>query len=297
LRRVLATLLFVAAFWPFGLLAQIPPLPVRLDSLKFAVIGDNGTGDQPQYELAAQMVNARQRFPYDLVIMLGDNIYGKQDFDKKFERPYASLLKAGVTFRASLGNHDSADSRYYKPFNMNGERYYTYALGDVRFFVLDTNVLDAKQLEWIDVALTESNDEWKIAYFHHPLYCDAGRHGSAVDIRVLLEPIFVRHGINVVFSGHDHIYERLKPQKGIYYFVAGSGGQLRKGDLQPSAMTAAGFDQDQSFMLVEVAQAEMFFQVISRTGTIVDQGVIRRPSQRETTVGDPHDHITIDRAR
>jgi hypothetical protein len=94
LRRVLATLLFVAAFWPFGLLAQIPPLPVRLDSLKFAVIGDNGTGDQPQYELAAQMVNARQRFPYDLVIMLGDNIYGKQDFDKKFERPYASLLKS-----------------------------------------------------------------------------------------------------------------------------------------------------------------------------------------------------------
>jgi hypothetical protein len=62
-------------------------------------------------------------------------------------------------------------------------------------------------------------------------------------------------------------------------------------------MTAAGFDQDQSFMLVEVAQAEMFFQVISRTGRIVDQGVIRRPSQRETTVGDPHDHITIDLAR
>ena len=84
----------------------------------------------------------------------------------------------------------------------------------------------------------------------------------------------VSNDVNVVFSGHDHIYERITPQKGIYYFVSGSGGQLRKGDTRPSAMTAASFDQDQSFMLVEIGGTVMTFQAISRTGQIVDSGTI-----------------------
>ena len=116
-------------------------------------------------------------------------------------------------------------------------------------------------------------------YFHHPLYSDAARHGSSVDLRVLLEPLFTKYGVNVVFSGHDHVYERIKPQKGIYYFVSGSAGQLRKGNMRPDDGTAAYFDQDQSFMLVEVAGDDMFFQVISRTGKTVDSGVIHRQAK------------------
>ena len=106
-----------------------------------------------------------------------------------------------------------------------------------------------------------ATEEWKICYFHHPLDSNADRHGSSVDLRVLLEPIFVKQGVNVVFSGHDHVYERLKPQKGIYYFVSGAAGQLRRGNMSPTHQTAAYFDEDQSFMLVEVAGAEMYFQV------------------------------------
>jgi 3',5'-cyclic AMP phosphodiesterase CpdA len=146
----------------------------------------------------------------------------------------------------------------------------------VRFFVLDTNVLDAQQLRWFEAALTQSQEPWRIAYFHHPLYGNAGRHGASVDLRVLLEPLLVKHGITVVFSGHDHIYERLKPQKGIHYFVAGSGGKLRKGDLVPTASTAAGFDQEQAFLIAEVAADDMHFQAISRTGATVDSGTIPR---------------------
>lgn len=84
----------------------------------------------------------------------------------------------------------------------------------------------------------------------------------------------MKYGVNVVYSGHDHIYERLKPQKGIQYFVSGAGGELRRGDLKRSAMTAAGFDEDRSFMLNEIDGDELFFQVISRTGQTVDRGVI-----------------------
>ncbi len=258
---------------------QASPLPNRAGSLKFAVIGDNGTGDQPQYDVARQMVSARAGFPFDLVIMLGDNMYGGQkpaDFVKKFEKPYADLLGAGVTFRASLGNHDQPSNVSYKFYNMEGQRYYTYSRNNVRFVVLDSTQLDARQLQWLETTLRDAKEPWKICYFHHPLYSNAARHGSAVDLRVVLEPIFLKSGVDVVFSGHDHVYERVKPQKGIYYFVSGSAGQLRKGNMRPDEDTAAYFDQDQSFMLVEVAGDEMFFSAISRTGQTVDSGVIRR---------------------
>jgi hypothetical protein len=278
--------LLLAPLAAASIFAQTAPLPNSPDSVKFAAIGDNGTGDRPQYEIAQQMTNAHATFPFDLVIMLGDNLYGGQrpaDFVRKFEQPYAALLSAGVRFRASLGNHDRPENISYKPFNMNGQRYYTYANRNVRFFALDSTQLDSRQLAWIDASLRDAREDWKICYFHHPLYSNARRHGSSVDLRVLLEPIFIRYGVNVVFQGHDHVYERLNPQKGIYYFVSGSAGQLRKGNIRRSDETAAFFDQDQSFMLVEIAGSDLYFQVISRTGTTVDSGVIRRQRQpRET---------------
>jgi 3',5'-cyclic AMP phosphodiesterase CpdA len=277
--RAFTALLLVAASASSALIAQSTPLPNRPGSLKFAAIGDNGTGDRPQYEVAQQMAAFHKTFPFDLVIMLGDNMYGGQrpnDFVKKFEQPYAPLLAAGVKFQASLGNHDEGANVLYKQFNMNGQRYYSFARNNVRFFVLDSTQMDPKQLEWIEASLRSAREDWKICYFHHPLYSNARRHGSSVDIRVLLEPIFLKYGVNVVFSGHDHVYERVKPQKGISYFVSGSAGQLRRGNMRPTDQTAAYFDQDQSFMLVEIAGDDMFFQAISRMGKTVDSGVIHR---------------------
>jgi predicted MPP superfamily phosphohydrolase len=279
-RRLLPVLVFLFIIGARLLPAQTTAtLPVRPDSLKFAVIGDSGTGDPPQFDVGARMTEARSSFPFELVIMLGDNIDGRQlpqDLVARFERPYASLLAAGVLFYASLGNHDSPNNRFYPKFNMGGERYYTYARRNVRFFVLDSNQMDPRQLAWIDNALRQSTDAWKICYFHHPLYSNGGRHGSSVDLRVVLEPLFVKYGVSVVFSGHDHTYERIKPQHGITYFVNGSSGELRKGDVHPSSTTAAYFDQDQAFSLVEIAGEDMFFQARSRSGRTVDGGVLHR---------------------
>ena len=285
--KLLASCLCVfLAAWQLAAVAT-PVLPNRPDTLKFAVLGDNGSGDKGQYGVAEQMAAVYRVFSFGFVIMLGDNFYGSQapgDLVNKFDRPYKPLLDAGVTFHAAIGNHDEPAILNYAPLNMGGQRYYSYVRNQVRFFVLDTNIMDATQLRWFESVLQQSHEPWKIAYFHHPLYGNAGRHGSAVDIRLLLEPLLVNHGINVVFSGHDHVYERLKPQKGIFYFVAGSGGKLRTGDLKPSATTAAGFDQDQAFMIVEVDSDKLFFQTISRTGITVDSGVIPRLPARLTTM-------------
>jgi 3',5'-cyclic AMP phosphodiesterase CpdA len=263
--------------------AAVPVLTAspRPDSLKFAVLGDAGDGGKAQYDVGQQMWEARAGFPFDFVIALGDNMYGRQepqDFVTKFEKPYERLLQAGVRFFATLGNHDKPDNRLYAGFNMGGERFYSFVRQHVRFIVLDTNLLDPKQLAWLDDTLRTAPEAWKIAYFHHPLYSNGGRHGSNVELRVVLEPILVKYGVTVVFAGHEHIYERLVPQKGITHFVEGSGGQLRKGDLRRAATTAAGFDQDQTFMLIEVAGDQMSFRTVSRTGVTVDSGVIRRRS-------------------
>jgi predicted MPP superfamily phosphohydrolase len=282
MRKLIASLVVVAGVATMAPAAEDIQFSNSAAALKFAVIGDNGDGEKPAYEVGQQMAIARGRFPFELVLMLGDNMYGRQqpeDFIVKFERPYAPLLQSGVPFFAALGNHDKQSNRLYKGFNMDGERYYTFVRRNVRFVVLDTNLMDEKQVSWAEDVLGRATEDWKVAIFHHPLYSDGGRHGSNVELRVMLEPLLVRYGVTVVFSGHDHIYERIKPQKGITYFVEGSSGLLRKGDINPSPLMAAGFDQDQTFMLVEIAGDTMTFQTLSRVGRIVDSGVVqRRPS-------------------
>ena len=242
------------------------------------MIGDNGTGQAPQYTVARQMVKNHAATPFEFVLMMGDNLYGSQnrrDFVDKFEIPYGPLLRMGIPFYAALGNHDDPDNRNYPQFNMNGQRYYSVVRGAARFFFFDTNLMDAEQVKWIDAALRVATEDWKIAVFHHPIYSDGDRHGPNVALRVMLEPMLIKYGVDVVFSGHEHIYERIKEQKGIPYFIVGSSGQLRKGGVTPSAITAASFADDQAFLVATITGTEMTFQAISRTGAIVDSGVLR----------------------
>jgi predicted phosphodiesterase len=266
---------------------DLSALPNRAGSVKFAVIGDSGTGGREQQQVADQMAAALPRFAYTFTIMLGDNMYGgeqEQDFVRKFERPYAPMLSAGVKFYAALGNHDDPNQRFYAPFNMGGERYYTHKHEHVRFFVLDSNYLDAAQLTWVTRELSSSNDAWKIAYFHHPLYSSGERHGSEVDLRKQLEPLFVQHGVSVVFAGHEHFYERLKPQQGIAYFTSGGAAKLRRGNLRDnSGLTARGYDTDNSFMLVEIVDDEMHFVTIGRDGRLADSGRVPRVVREAVT--------------
>ena len=264
-------------------------LPNKNGSFKFAVLGDFGTGDRTQMELAQQMVALHGRFAYDTVVLVGDNLYGSerpQDFKKKFEDPYKPLLDAGVKFQASLGNHDAREQRFYALFNMGGKLYYTFSpKPDVRFFVLESTYPEPEQIQWVEKELAASTSEWKIPVFHHPLYSSGDRHGSDLRLREVLEPIFVKHNVSVVLTGHDHFYERVKPQKGIAYFVVGSGGQLRAGNIdRTSGLTASGFDTDLVFLAAEIVGDEMYFNAISRQGTVVDSGVLK---SRKATPGGP----------
>lgn len=258
--------------------------------VKFAVIGDSGTGGEDQKRVAAQMLAWHDINRYEFVLMVGDNIYpsgNPRDYPKKFEQPYAPLLARGVKFYAALGNHDVRGDNehyaiHYPHFNMGGQRYYTFIKGDglVQFFALDSTTMsdgqrDHDQLRWLTEALSASQAQWKIAFFHHPLYSSGQTHGSSHKLRAILEPILLQGNVQVVFSGHDHVYERLVPQRGIHYFVTGAAGKLRRGDLdRTSKLTVKGNDQVHHFMYIEIDARQMRFQAVSKHGEVFDQGTI-----------------------
>ncbi len=156
----------------------------------------------------------------------------------------------------------------YKPFNMNGERFYTFKTGrllkpdsaSVRFFALDSNYMDDAQL----------------AFVKKELYSSGEKHGSDELLRQRLEPIFVEHGVDVVFTGHEHFYERLKPQKGIHYFICGSSAKVRRGNIGAGGLTAKGYDQGYTFMLIEIDGDQMHFQTVDENGRTIDSGAIKR---------------------
>jgi hypothetical protein len=111
-------------------------LPLKEGSVRFLAIGDTGTGTEQQQELANVMLRYRQVFPYEFVLMMGDNMYGgekPEDFKLKFENVYKQLLNDKVKFYATLGNHDESNQRFYENFNMNGEEFYRFARGSVAF--------------------------------------------------------------------------------------------------------------------------------------------------------------------
>jgi 3',5'-cyclic AMP phosphodiesterase CpdA len=260
-------------------LAAQQPAPA---SLKFAVLGGFGTGTRAQYELADQMGRRHTRVPFDLVLLVGGNLHGGErprDFIEKFETPYKPLLAAGVPFHASLGDDDSREQRFYKLFNMDDKLYYTFKAPkeDVRFFALESTYVDQDQLKWLEDELKKSNERWKIAFFHHPLYSSARTHGSQLKLRSVIEPLFIQYNVSLVLNGHDHVYERIKPQNGIHYFVEGSSGKLRAGDLRKgSPLTAFGNDTTRTFLLMEIDGDNLTFNAIDMRGNVIDSGTITR---------------------
>jgi len=287
-RRALVTTTLIAALMAGGAAGQQITLPMKEGSLRFAVIGDSGTGGGAQKRVADRIAAAHRMFPFELTLMLGDNLYGDEDpgdYRDKFEEPYKPLLDAGVKFYAALGNHDDPSQRLYKPFNMNGERYYSFKAPreSVRFFALDSNYMSKEQVAWLEKELSASDSDWKIAFFHHPIYSSGERHGANLTLREQVEPLFIKHGVDVVFTGHENFYERVKPQHGITYIISGSSAKLRRGNIGRSDITAKGFDQGYTFMLVEIAGDEMHFQSLEADGRTIDSGVIRRREALTTT--------------
>jgi hypothetical protein len=155
----------------------------------------------------------------------------------------------------TLGNHERDARLYYDYFSLPGEEYfYDYRWGDVHVFVLDTNKdvsPDSAQYRWFQKAIADSDARWKLVQHHQPAwtsdsndYGDTFSGGSTwgdLQVRTHLVPLYEAHGVDVVFNGHIHVYERTWPivqdrvdhdHGVIYVTTGGAGGSLE--DFAPS---------------------------------------------------------------
>ncbi|HKQ62093.1 MAG TPA: metallophosphoesterase [Candidatus Polarisedimenticolaceae bacterium] len=256
-------------------------MPQKARSVRFAVLGDTGTGDESQQKVATTLWNFySQDNRFRFVLLLGDNLYSSgesaADYDRAFLVPYRQYLEARVVFHATLGNHDLPRQVDFPPFHMEGKEYYSFNERNARFISLNSNKpSDPAQTKWLAEQLAGAPG-WKICFFHHPLYSSGTHASESRQIRTQLEDALVEGHVDVVFSGHEHFYERMAPQRGIQYFVSGAAAKLRVGDLRARPFTAFGYDRENSVMIVEISGDALFFQALGVTGRTIDCGVLYR---------------------
>jgi len=226
-------------------------------------------------------VNARR---FKFVLLLGDNLYD-DDYTGEFSTPYKPLLDRGVRFYAALGNHDRDLQIHFKPFNMNDRDYYSFDDGNARFVALNSNhPADPAQIKWLDGVFVDAAAKWRICFFHHPLYSSGQHAGESRNvIRPALEPALTRNRVHVVFNGHEHLYERIRPRQTIQYFVSGGGGRYLY-NVHPSDFDEVAVSEHH-FMVAEIAGDRLFFEAITPQQRVLDCGVVFRTTAAEQRVG------------
>ena len=197
-----------------------------------AVAGDVGDSGRRLDTTGATMARIDAIQPYDDLLLLGDNAYWTGDPAKLPDTvfgPFGALLGRGVGLLAILGNHDVLDGHgdaQMAAMGMPG-RYWSKSVDDLLLVGLDSNNLDADQVQWLERTLAGSDAQWKVVALHHPLY-SAGYQGSNTEVRALLEPIFIDNGVQLVLSGHDHDYQRSSVINGVTHIVTGGGSGTRR---------------------------------------------------------------------
>ena len=281
----------------FILFAVLPLSAADEKSFAFVVIGDAGCGCSGQEAVANRMLQWHSEKPFSVVLTTGDNIYGRdsrrrggsrQLFEERFDKYYDGLLKKGVKFYASLGNHDM-ETRQGRDeiadrarFNILGKRGYYSFTPDitingrslVTFIALNSITLDDdnEQVAWLGRTLTDGNSIWEIPFFHHPIYTPPGKHEDDVEIRSLIENVLVAAGVKVTLSGHNHFYARMKPQNGVIHFITGGGGRSLKTPVKDEK--TAEMAESYHFMYVELTPESLNFYVVPPSGPPIDSGSI-----------------------
>ncbi len=248
------------------------PIPADTALLRFAVIGDFGSGFEEQYRLAERMCIWRRGDPFDLVVTTGDNIYDAghpDDFPEKFFRPYDCLFDAGVRWRAVLGNHDvgtdNGRPELAEPaFGMRGRNYVVRKRG-VRFVMWDSTTSNRR---WLRRHLGEEpGDRWTVVSFHHPVF-SPGPHGNTAGYRPGLPRLFARKGVDLVVNGHDHLYALMPPKRKVRYVVTGGGGAGLYGCQNPSI--AEKCIERNHFLYVVVRPDQMIVRAVPISGGPID---------------------------
>ena len=225
--RNAAVLLVLVALLPGAAAAQTRATSGAVGIL---ALGDFGVGGSPQRAFGQAVRAFEARNPAHALVTLGDNDYTENadEFRANWIASFGWLGRARVRVAGVLGNHDVRvdGGRYeFSTLGMPG-RFYRRVVGPVELFLLDSNRIDGSQTAWLTRALARSRARWKIAVFHHPAY-SCGKYRSHSEVVREWVPLFGRHGVRLVLSGHDHNYQRFAPRRGVRYVVHGGGSPTK----------------------------------------------------------------------
>jgi 3',5'-cyclic AMP phosphodiesterase CpdA len=247
-------------------------LPWPRPFLRFSGFGDSGSGKSQQYEVAREVEEEN----VDFILHLGDVVYSHGEDKEYLPRmylPYKNLL-ARVPFFPAIGNHDihTANGQpWLANFALPGkERFYSFSYGNAFFVALDSYEIDSRSADWLDHRLARTDKQWKFVFFHEPPFSNRiGRSGNT-DARSLWVPLFEKHKVDIVFSGHDHMYTRFEPKNGVVYIVEGIGGRtLRQQDLQAKGVLFTDHSKF-GFGLVDITGSKLVFRHLTSEGTVLD---------------------------
>ena len=214
--------------------------------VRFWVLGDGGTGREPQSAVYQAMLRRLEndRHPLDFWIHAGDMAYNTgrdMEFQSRFFESYESTLRNKVCW-PTMGNHEgfSASGKtgigpYYDAYVVptrgesggvasGTEAYYSFDYVNIHFICLDSHDLDRKPGEpmarWLKADLEKARADWLIAFWHHPAYTkgshDSDKEKDLTEMRRYIMPIIEAGGVDVVLTGHSHIYERSMLMDGAY---------------------------------------------------------------------------------
>lgn len=249
------------------------PAPDTTRPIRVLAFGDSGGGGSDQLALARQMHGV----PFELVIHTGDVAYDSgslAQFEANVFGVYSELFRH-VPFAPAAGNHDYETDRgapFREVFALPGnEQWYSYDWGPIHFVALDTESDYGTQATWLDADLAATAQPWKIVYLHRPPF-SSGQHGSDLTLRMQLAPVLERHGVQLVLAGHDHDYERMRPQRGVAYVVTGGGGRGTR-EVGSSDFTAFASEVIH-FVYLEVGADELVLHAIDGEGTEFDSMIV-----------------------
>lgn len=262
--------------------------------LRFVLVGDTGQKRNEQAPVVRGILKLHEKRPLDAVILLGDNLYGDEPFEyamrDRFILPFTPLLKQDIPFYAVLGNHDvnSKERREAElnapQFNMRGRNYYTQEFGEglITFFMIDSESLeeDPEQLAWLKLELGRCNSQWKVLALHRPIEASELSHGPKETLRKLLTPVITgSKGVDLVFSGHNHFFERRKPVQGVTHITLGAGGEAdRRKRFPEDEGREAGYLNGPSFGWIEVRPSRIDFHAVDERGRALDHCVLEKPA-------------------
>jgi hypothetical protein len=219
-------------------------------------------------------------YKVSLVVHTGDLVSNGNSTDDW--RTFFNVEKAILSyhhFLPAIGNHESPYWPYDTLFPLpDSEDYYSVNYGNAHFVVLNSYIdLYGVQRDWLIADLysasTDPAIDWIFVALHNPPY-SSGYHGSALNVRNAWCRIFEDYGVDIVFSGHDHNYERTNPINGVIYVVTcGGGAPLR--NVGTSSWTAHS-EKAHHFCQINIAGSHLFLRAIKPDGSVFDSLVIQR---------------------